>query len=530
MRPYLAFGGRAVAFAVLYVLLDGLSFVHDFHGMAITPWNPNSGLAVAFLLHFGPRHWPIVGGAALIADLSIRDMPLELSVLGELAFSVLYGAASLILLRRGGERLALAHPRDMALFLFVVAAASLLVAASRAGLAVLLIPVDSAWVGGMVIRQWIGDMIGIALVTPLALLLLSRPRGGIRFTPTLAGQLAAMAAAAAIVFGWEATDEFKFFYLLFIPLVWGALTGGLPTALVLVLVAQLGMILATSMRAMNDDKVVALQFAMLTAVLTGSFLGATADARRRAELDARERLGDLARLGRIYSTNEIAAGLAHEIKQPMLAIVNYVGAAVRLLEQSPPNVAEALRLMRNTDTQVARADGIIRRMRDFVQKGENRIRCLDIAEIVQEAMDLMLPLTRRHGIAVEFRKEGALPPVVVDDIQILQVVVNLLSNSITAIAEAGGPAGTISVAARLAGRSSVEVAVSDSGPGLPEDVADSLFQPFMTTRPEGVGIGLSISKAIVEAHDGRLWYDRAASGAGATFRFTLPADDGDDEV
>jgi signal transduction histidine kinase len=528
-RFFLVPGLRISLFVLLYVLLDALSFVHPFHGLSITPWNPNSGLAFAFLLRFGPRYWPVWAGAAIVADFVVRGSPFAFSMTVEIIAAAVYGGTAWLLLRPKGVDLSFPRPRDIIVFSLAIAGASLLVALSKVGISLYMLPIEAQWAGAMILRQWIGDLIGIALFAPFLILLESRGAASLRPTPERLAQAAAMIAVTALVFGWEATDEFRFFYLLFLPLIWVALRGGLLPTLETAVIAQCGVIAATTLRDLNDDTVVALQFVMLTIVLTGSLLGIDVDARKRAEADARERLGDLARLGRIYTTNEIASGLAHELKQPMLAIVNYVGAALRLLERSPPDQEEAIRLMRNTDAQVARADGIIRRMRDFVQRGESRIAPVDIGDVVREAKSLMAPLSRRHGISVEYRPEGSLPMVLVDEVQILQVIVNLLSNSIAAMAEADSPRRRIWVSARPSGTENIEIAVSDTGPGLSPDIANRLFEPFVTTRPEGVGIGLSISKSIVEAHDGRIWYDREAHGPGATFRFTLPIRGIDDE-
>lgn len=518
-----------LAFILLFVALDRLSYVHAFHGLAITPWNPNTGLALAFLIRFGWRRAPVVAVAAIAADQLVRGTPLAVSLPTEILYAGVYALTARILAERFGVGLTLERPRQFTLLFLAAAIAAAAVAAARIVLASGLPGFEADWLAAMVLRQWVGDLIGIALFAPLFLM---PPSGWRRIGAPSAerlGQFALTLAVTAFVFGFESTDEFQFFYLFFLPVIWLALRGGLAPTLAAMALIQCAMIAATTLRDMEDGRVAALQFLMLALVLTGLLMAATAEARRRAELSIRERMSELARMSRVHTSNEIAAGLAHELKQPMLAMVNYVGAACRLLERDPPDVPEALKLMRNTDAQVMRADGIIRRMRDFTRKGEIHVSRLDLAAVAREAVDLVDPLARRHGVAVDLKTAAALPSVMADGVQILQVLVNLLSNAIQAIAEADAPERVVFVDARLLDPGTVLVEVSDTGPGLAGEAVATVFEPFVSTRPEGIGVGLAISRAIVEAHGGRLWHDDPVPGRGATFRFTLPMEGALDE-
>jgi C4-dicarboxylate-specific signal transduction histidine kinase len=279
---------------------------------------------------------------------------------------------------------------------------------------------------------------------------------------------------------------------------------------------------AAAWRDLPDEKTTALQFLMISLVATGLLVSGQVEIRLRAEAALRERLGELARLGRIHSTAEIATGLVHELKQPMLAILNYVGAAIRLLERRPPAVEEAQDILRKADLQVDRADAILRRMRSYVQKGEPHISSVMVGDAFREAVDLITPLARRHAVVVSVEPFSDLPPLLADPIQVLQVLVNLLSNAVHAIADHDCRERQVVVAARRLSSNRVEIAVSDSGPGLADDVIPELYQPFVTTRPEGVGLGLAISRSIAEAHGGTLVHDRPQPEGGATFRLILP--------
>ncbi|MEW5727422.1 MAG: ATP-binding protein [Pseudomonadota bacterium] len=518
-----------LAFILLFVALDRLSYVHAFHGLAITPWNPNTGLAFAFLMRAGWRQALPVAVAAIAADQLVRGTPLAVSLPTEALYAGVYAVAARLLDERFGIGLVLERPRQFTVFFAVAAVAAAVVALGRVVLASGLPEFEPAWVEEMLLRQWVGDLIGIALFAPLFLLLAAARRRIDAPSPERLGQIALTIAVAGLVFGFEATDEFQFFYLFFLPVIWLALRGGLGPTLVAMALIQCAMIAATTLRDMDDGRVAALQFLMLTLVLTGSLMAATAEARLRAELAIRERMNELARMSRIHTSNEIAAGLAHELKQPMLAMVNYVGAACRLLERDPPDVPEALKLMRHTDAQVMRADGIIRRMRDFTRKGEIQVARVDLAAVAREALDLVDPLARRHGVAIDLKAAAALPPVMADGVQVLQVLVNLVSNAVLAIADADSPERVVFVDARSQDPATVLVEVSDTGPGLAGEAVETIFEPFVSTRPDGIGVGLAISRAIVEAHGGRLWHDDPVPGRGATFRFTLPVEGAQDE-
>ncbi len=515
---------RVVLFVVAFIALDAISYVHGFHGLPISPWNPNSGLAVAMLLRHGIAFAPVVAGAAIVADQLVREVPLTVSIPTEIVSAALYTAATTLLRHWLRVVPPVDKPRALTAFFVTMALAALVTTGARIALAVHLPHFETDWVAAMFLRQWVGDLIGICLFAPLFLHL-----GGDTFRDLKQGwpleregQFAVTLLMAVVVFGLEATDEFQFFYLLFLPVIWLALRGGITTTLAAMALIQVVMMAATYLRDMDDGRVTALQFLMLTLVLTGSLMAATAQARRRAELAIRTRMDELARMSRIHTSNEIATGMAHELKQPMLAIVNYVGAARRLLERDPSQVDEALRLMHNTDTQVMRADSIIRRMRDFTRKSEFLVEAVDLGRTLRDAVEMTEPLARRHGVDVVLVLGDDLPVIMADGVQVLQVAVNLLTNAIHAIAEDDSRERHIRVETCRHDGENIRLTVSDSGPGLDPDRAQHIFEPFVTTRAQGMGVGLAISRAIAEHHGGALWHDPPQPGHGAVFHVRLP--------
>jgi two-component system sensor kinase FixL len=243
--------------------------------------------------------------------------------------------------------------------------------------------------------------------------------------------------------------------------------------------------------------------------------------RQKAERRLQELQAELVHVSRLSAMGQMGAALAHELNQPLTAISNYLQAARRLLDQSalelPPRVDEVLE---KAAAQAGRAGHIIRRLRQFVEKGEVENRPEDANKIVEEASALALVGAKEAGVRLTLRLGDNLPAVMVDKIQIQQVVLNIVRNAVEAMADSAQRELLIGTA--TADSEHVEVLVSDTGPGLSNTVRGQLFQPFITTKAKGMGIGLSICRSIVETHGGRIW-STPVEPHGTAFHFTLPA-------
>ncbi|MCH8090947.1 MAG: PAS-domain containing protein [Proteobacteria bacterium] len=249
--------------------------------------------------------------------------------------------------------------------------------------------------------------------------------------------------------------------------------------------------------------------------------------RKRAEAALRAREARLSELqtellnvSRQSAMGELSSALAHELNQPLAAIMNYVQASRRMMKKGGGVVSEkAYQMMDKALDQADRAGAIMRGLRDIVEKGEAARAASDINKVVEEASALGLIGAARAGIRLDLELGNELPPVNINEIQIQQVVMNLVRNGVEAMAASEKRDLTIKTA--LDHEDGVEVAIGDTGPGLAEEVEERLFQPFVTTKAGGMGIGLSISHSIVEAHGGRLWATPNPNG-GTVFHFTLP--------
>lgn len=255
------------------------------------------------------------------------------------------------------------------------------------------------------------------------------------------------------------------------------------------------------------------------------FTGFIRDLTEREESAARlqEIQGELARLARLNELGEMASTLAHELNQPLAAIANYTQGCVRLLRNMDDAVAVRMKeALEETARQSLRAGGIIRHLREFVMRGETEKAPEDIRKLIEEAGALALVGSRERGVRSVFDFSPGVATVMVDRVQIQQVLINLMRNAMEAMRDSERRELVIRTSSGDEG--SVIIEVSDTGPGISDEIAARLFQPFVTSKPGGMGIGLSISRRIVEAHGGELSASRNAEG-GATFRFSLPAID-----
>jgi two-component system sensor kinase FixL len=224
----------------------------------------------------------------------------------------------------------------------------------------------------------------------------------------------------------------------------------------------------------------------------------------------------LIHVGRVQELGQVSAGIAHELNQPLAAMQNYASAARRLIERG--DSAAASQTIAKAGEQAMRAGDIVQRMRTFVEKRDTHKTREDINAIVREAAALGLIGAKALGIETRYCLATDLPPVIADRVQIEQVLVNLLHNAMDAMAK--GPERILTLSS-WQNTDVVEIIISDTGHGIPEPVSNSLFQPFVTTKPNGMGIGLAISKSIIEAHGGTIFAE-ANPGGGTRFCVHLP--------
>ena len=248
--------------------------------------------------------------------------------------------------------------------------------------------------------------------------------------------------------------------------------------------------------------------------------------RQQTLLRLQDLQSELAHVGRVSEMGTLASSLAHELNQPLTAVTNYCESARDLLngETDPGTLEMVKEALDEAAQQAIRAGQIVRRLRDFMSHGETERRLESLQRLINEANALALVGSREHDIDVQLSLDTDADLVFVDRIQIQQVLVNLIRNAIDAMIDSN--------IRRLGIRTSrvrdgfVDITVEDTGSGIGEDIAPQLFQPFVTSKQSGMGIGLSICRTIVEAHGGRIWFEPGKNG-GTAFHFTLPSGETD---
>ncbi len=517
-QPLLGFGYLAA-----YVVLDWISFIHPFAPYGITPWNPPTGLSFVVVLLFGQQLIPLLFLAPLLADLIVRQLPFAWPL--EIVTTATIGggyAAALIFLMRPAMRFnpSLPSMRDLFFLLLVAATSAAFVASSYVGvlIAAALLPARDLLAAGL--RFWVGDMIGIAVVAPFALIFLTRGRIP-EFSRERAAQLIAILAALALVFGYAEKHHFQLFYILFLPIIWMAVRGGLEAVTVGILLTQLGLILGVQLLPSEEVDITAFQALMLVLTLTGLMAGVLVTEHRRTELQLRLHQDSIARLARLGSMGELAAAVAHEINQPLMAAGTYARLVVDALRSSTARDGAMVDTAQKAAAQVERAAEVLKRLRALIRLDQSGRAPTSIDRIVKETLDLCQPGLAQHNVKVETVFASDLPLVMADLLQIEQVLMNIVRNSIEAIHEGGATGGTITIKAMQADKQTVAITVSDTGPGFPPELVAKQMPPLSSTKPEGLGIGLSLSRTIIEAHGGRLAFGGSAEGA--VVSFTLPA-------
>jgi len=242
---------------------------------------------------------------------------------------------------------------------------------------------------------------------------------------------------------------------------------------------------------------------------------------KHAEEDARQHQAELARVARLSTLGEMASGIAHEINQPLTAISTNAQASIRLLESKPPDTTLCMEVMERIATQATRAGEIIRQLRRFVKKEPLERSEVDINSLVSAVVVLVRPELRRANVRLVLDLQPGLPGVAVQPIQIEQVILNLAKNAIEALCEAPEDRRSLTIETALDVTERIRVSVRDTGPGLQSELLDHLFDPFVTSKADGMGLGLSISYGIIQAHGGRLTAVTPPQG-GAEFSFFIP--------
>jgi two-component system, LuxR family, sensor kinase FixL len=508
----------ALAYLAGYVLLDWLSYVHPFASFGITPWNPPTGLSFALVLLFGTEFVPWLFVAPVLADGLVRGfaLPPAAEVSAAIIIGGGYAAAAMLLLSpRLRFDATLASRRSLLLLMAVAVVSTAVVAAGYVGMLVAFGVLSLADFSRAALRFWVGDVIGITVLTPFLLVLMTRRR---LLQPSweALGLLILVLSALWVVFGFADAFRFQLFYLFFLPVIWTAVRFGLEGVTAGLVLTQIGLITAIYLAQQDAADVTAYQALMVILSFTGLAVGVLVSEQQRTQQQLRINQEALSRALRLSSMGEFAAALAHEINQPLTAVANYARLA-----KNATDLAAAADASDRVISQVERAAEVVRRLRNFIRLGRSETGPIPVPQLIDEAVSYCHAELDKYGIQLQLRLARDLPSVSVDALQIEQVIINLVRNSAEALTDAGRYDGKVTIEADREGEAHVVVRVRDNGPGFDADLAERAAAPFTTTKKDGLGLGLSLSRSIVEAHGGRLSIESNSSGA--VVAFTLPA-------
>ena len=490
----------AAIFAPCYIALDWASYIDPVGPFNITPWNPQPALAIVWMLLGGLAHLPVVLATIFIADVIVRQAPggYALNLATALVLAVGYGAIAGTL-RAVISDAGLRTARDLTLFCATVLAGTAVVGAVFVGLLFGAAQLGTTPFGAALIRFWVGDAVGVLITAPLLLAAADAVRRSELATLSTNAeailQVLVLAATVWVLFSAWTGDPARHFYALFLPLIWIAARLGMNGAIVAMAIVQVGVVLG--IREMSTTlSIVELQALVAALSLTGLFLGVMVDERRRAEADLRQTI-------RLAAAGEMAGAIAHEVNQPLTALFNY-GRSAQMLLAPIPGVDSVRAVVEKMMAEAERAGDVVRRLRDFFRSGNMRLEVVDVGQILAVAQRTAESACAASGIVLTVQCDDGLSPLFVDRLQIELVLRNLLANSIESIAATSATGGQIALRAARRGHREVLISVVDSGPGVPAAIGDKLFQPFVSGKPSGMGLGLAVSRAIVEAHGGSL--------------------------
>ncbi len=523
--------GLWVGFMAAYWLLDHLDARLATGPLEPTPWDLSGGLAFVALLIEGPWLAPVVALADFISGRTGGPRaPMGADVATALSLVLTYGLGAWALRRRGWTTIGrqtqlsaillaavLAAAVRAAIDMGVVAAANSVAVGSGQALASLSVAAFE--------ERLSASLTGIFMVAPLILGLREAPPAlERRELPEAAAQFAVLLSVCILVAPPMQADAFRYFYLLFLPQMWIALRGGVLRVALGNLVVQVGLIVFLLNRPEAAGLSFNYQIRLLALAVSSLYLAVAVAERRQAENSLRQRQDALARVSRLSLAGEMAASLAHELNQPLLAAITYARTAQKLAgakagdEAADPRLGEALE---GAVRQSERAGAIVRNLRRFVGRPESSRTRIAVDDLIRDALDLVEPQRLRVGARLLKVVDRDLPEVLVNSIQIEQVLVNLVQNAMDSVAGASiGPPVVKLVARRTA--EGVEIETRDSGLGVPVELAETLFDPLVSGKERGMGLGLAISRSLVEAHGGALRLAENHPGR-CVLRFTLPA-------
>ncbi len=525
-----------------YVLLEAATngLITGFR--LIVPWNPLPALALALVAWGGVRYVPAVFIGVLISKLWLSDDSVNGLVIAAAVVAIAYSAGGYLLRRL--TRIGATDPdvRDLTIFIGVALGCSVLAALADAAVSLYRPDITFAAVARETIERITGIFVGLVVVCPLLLQIANGSVAAALGTGPTRRQtlrhllilIAVLVAILGLIFGVRPFDEHRMFYLFFLPALAVAMRYGLAGAVVAVGLVQLGLLIVLAI--LNVYSLIALQFQflMLALAITILYVGTLAGETTRQSAALAERARALRRQSealaeaqKVAATAELAGALAHELNQPLAAISNYARAC-RTLAERGDSQALLVESLRRIAEESARAGEFVRRMRDFFRTGLLRTEDCLVEALLSAALNQASDRIERLQVDTRVRCNEPWLHLQADRIQLGTVFDNLVKNALDALAERPGRR-QLELRARTVRHGNADllrIEVSDNGPGVPLELRPELFSAMATTKPQGMGLGLAMSRGIVERHGGRLWLDSPQDPTRFCMEFPLETTDG----
>ena len=526
--PLLTYAG----FFLTYFVLCRASYTLQESDLLSTPWNPEAGIAVIAGAILGWSSAPLI----FLATLANNQI---LSPSIPWPWQILAAAAHALILCASGKYAhkvltSLQQPTviHFTVFLCLSVATAVALTFARISVATFWLNVPISFFFPYILTLTVGNLVGILTVAPLPFIWQSWREAAAYVWKWSLHQwilLATLIALSVIVFGVKEIDEFKFFYLIFLPVIGFAVKDGLEGAAVSVLLTSISMIAILYWREYEPSTVAELQFLMITLAGTGLILGVSISERKLVSAALQEshlRLtnaqNSLIHASRISLASEMTAALAHELNQPLASIRNFVRSVRRQLDS--PRLQKK-KLIPDIDAAVKQVDTaaeLIRQTRRFLERGELSMEPVDFVNLVNTSAELVRRELHKASIELKIEMPFSELQVLGNEPQLQQVILNLFRNAKEAIAETSSRERRIAVVvSQMTRPGHVELAISDSGPGVPENIRPLLFQPLTSSKPHSLGLGLSLCNTIIHNHGGEIWHDSGMAGV-TRFAFTVP--------
>ncbi len=521
-----------IVFLAAYLALNVMTARYQFRALGITLWSPDDGLTVLLLME-GINFFPFVLAGAVLADVLISHVQhsFYVTVLAEFALSLGYlgiavGLRDVLRFRLGRDDLA-----NVLVMLAAVPAGAIVNSLIYCGVLYLAGSLPGDEFVTALRHFWIGDAVGIIAVLAAATAIipvLSKARWVWRGDDTLNWSVFVVSSCLVFAFIHSAPNAYAYhlFYLFFLPIIWIGMRAGFVGAAIALLATQTAFFMTASHIGFSADDFDQFQILMLVLSITGLILGAAVTEREHANQKLREQQAELVRISAQATAGAMGMQLAHELSQPLSTVATYAVAARRML-QSGAGPEPVIGALSKAEAEAQRTRQVLERIRDIVSVGRMQPQPVNLVDAAQKIRALCMEGANARGVDIAVDSPRPIPLVKADQIGIEQVLNNIVGNAVDAAAERRDARGRVVI--RVINRDGwAIVEVDDNGSGVAPEMAESLFEPYQTSKPRGMGLGLTLSRQIVQQHGGRIWWRPIAlEGTRFVVELNLNGPDGD---